>query len=141
MIKRTPQEIADFFGCHIVQDADLSWLLFQEKPVKIESAKVWGGEHSGRIYQELIDVPEGHGWYTIYEPSKPDKAPHQSEVHTHSEYTVEHSYQLNPLISRIKCLMNDGWKPQGGIEVEHLPKSEGYADDACYYYQAMVRGI
>lgn len=78
---------------------------------------------------------------SYYQDSENSENKHQSEVHTHFEYTVEHSYQLNPLISRIKCLMNDGWKPQGGIEVEHLPKSEGYADDACYYYQAMVRGV
>ena len=138
MIKRSPQEIADFFGCHIVQDADLSWLLFQEKPVKIKSAKVGGGEHSGRIYQELIDVPEGHGWYTIYVPSKPeDKSQHQSQVYVHKEYYLVNQDCIDVLLLQVRSLMDDGWTPLGGIAVRTDEKAEYRA----VYYQAMVRGM
>ena len=72
MIKRSPQEVADFFGCHVVKDSDLSWLLFLEEPVRVESAKTWDGNHSGRIYEELVDSSEGFEEKTIYKPQPVD---------------------------------------------------------------------
>ena len=32
MIKRTPQEIADFFQCYVAQDEDGDWYMYKDKP-------------------------------------------------------------------------------------------------------------
>ena len=151
MLKRDPQEIADFFGCYVVQDADDSWLLFEDKPVKINSAKCWDGEFSGRIYQELIDYTKLQDEAVIYKPQPIDaikvfksiqerknSAPHQSEVRTHKEYEIivkvgPHAvWELRAEVNRaIEC----GWSPLGGISVSH-----SHEGNPCIY-QAMVRGL
>lgn len=78
---------------------------------------------------------------SCYQDSENFDNKHQSEVYANKEYYVVVSSGLESLRKRVQNMMNSEWKPQGGIAVEHLPKSEGYADVACFYYQAMVRGL
>ena len=38
MIRRDPQEIADFFGCYVAQNPETGgWYLFREKPERDET--------------------------------------------------------------------------------------------------------
>ena len=75
MIKRTPQEIADFFGCYVAMIADDHWHAFKSKP-EISETGYWGyGYQSGSLYikPEFINPPASHDWHTLYEPALPEK--------------------------------------------------------------------
>lgn len=140
MIKRTPQEIADFFDCYVVQDGSTGvFKAYSEKPEFVMEdpefgiENVWIGKDGESAYiAGLVDVPKNHDFHILYEPSKPkDKALHQSEVHTHKEYIIVGG--CNNRISLEKDIgnnINNGWKLLGGVAV----------DDGLFY-QAMVRGV
>ena len=103
-----------------------------------------------------VEIPDNHFWTMLYEPrscsekirnsinkeaSYSEKAPvsenkpdHLGEVYTHKEYRIEHSLEIEPLNNRITYLMNRGWKPQGGINVNYSPSLK-----TASYHQAMVR--
>lgn len=66
------------------------------------------------------------------------EAPHQSQVHVHQEYQVIADPGASNLFSRVNRLLADGWRPQGGIAVEHI---DGENDSGYILYQAMVRGL
>lgn len=68
------------------------------------------------------------------------EAPHQSQVHVHAEYCIVTNVNPVGLSGHVRELVSEGWRPQGGVAVEHLPKSEGYVQDCCYH-QAMVREL
>lgn len=170
MIKRTPQEIADFTGCYVAQTATGYWFLSEEKPPLRSYG--WITRDRYDLPDGFVNVPEGHSWDHLYEPqgkegkteedfpyftetadsdNKQDaysgkqadsdnkEAPHQSQVHVHTEYCIV--ININPvgLSERVHELISEGWRPLGGVAVEHLPKSEGYVEECCYH-QAMVRG-
>lgn len=142
MIRRTPQEIADFFGCYVAQDMSDRWYAYQKKP-HMERKNTWVTDDGGSICiigDDLFDIPDNHDWTVLYEPrttcEERTEAPHQSEVHVHREYVVEHHTELAPLMSRITVLMNDGWMPQGGIFRDWDKYNSSFR-----YYQAMVRGV
>lgn len=72
--KRTPQEIADFFGCYVAMDEDGSWHLFTEEPSLITDVKeIWMPKNS-RIYIYLfindafLSKPNPINWRTLYRP-------------------------------------------------------------------------
>ena len=72
--KRTPQEIADFFGCYVAMDEDGSWHLFTEEPSLITDVKeIWMPKNS-RIYIYLfindafLSKPNPIDWRTLYRP-------------------------------------------------------------------------
>ena len=74
--KRTPQEIADFFGCYVAMDEDGSWHLFTEEPSLITDVKeIWMPKKS-RIYIYLfindafLSKPNLIDWKTLYRPHK-----------------------------------------------------------------------
>ena len=84
MIKRTPQEIADFFQCYVAQDEDDAgrfFHAFSEKPTLITDEdfgirNIWctPGEPDCISYFvpiECVEVPEGHNYRILYEPRKP----------------------------------------------------------------------
>ena len=145
MIKRTPQEIADFFQCYVAQNESGYFKIYSEKPEFILENEMYGvknvwvmankPEGVFEYITNLVDVPEDHDFHRLYEPNLSEKptgsAPHQSEVHTHKEYIIVGGE--NNRISLQKTVVDnmvDGWKPIGGI--------------ACYnglFYQAMVRGV
>lgn len=147
MIKRSSQEIADFFGCKV-----------QVNPY-IFSAGLWDSNDEikkcvGYLNHELIHMSNTDDDKLTYEPqenqekSDSDKedsscyqdfadsdnnALHQSEVYTNKEYCVVAASDFESLKKRVQNMMNSEWKPQGGIVVEHLKE--------VFFYQAMVRGI
>ncbi len=144
MIKRTPQEIADFFGCYVAQDKIEDWYLYRKKP-SCDGEKRWKCMKDDRIQGFLepsaVNAPGDHEWTHLYEPSNSSEKPdHLGEVFIHQEYCLLTNIDQIELVSQINKMMAEGWLPQGGIAVEHLPKSEGYVRDSCFY-QAMVRGV
>ena len=134
MVRHSPQEIADFFGVYVAQDQSGEWGAYNYEPKLIEKdgeLSVWGTVLGAVWITYLVDTPENHDFHILYEPSKPDKAPHQSEVHTHKEYIIVGG--CNNRISLEKDIgnnINNGWKLLGGVAV----------DDGLFY-QAMVRGV
>ena len=172
MIKRTPQEIADFYGCYVAQDRwDEAWCFYGDRPIRGQQG--WHAlGYLGKIPREFIDVPADHDWTKFYEPQgkewkteddfpcsaetadsdnkqeaysgKPadsdnKEAPHQSQVHVHSEYDVVYGGYPAQLSIKVTQLMHEGWRPLGGVAVEDL--EEKLDDHRCIFYQAMVRGL
>ena len=164
MIKRTPQDIADFYGCYVAQDESGEWYMYKDKPMRNEDRGIWVGSIDDplRIPWMTIDIPADHDWTHLYEPrpyspkstdsdnkeapyswkqvDSDNKASHQSQVHVHAEYCIVTNVNPVGLSGHVRELVSEGWRPQGGVAVEHLPKSEGYVQDCCYH-QAMVRGM
>ena len=162
MNKRTPQEIADFFGCYVVQDRDTgSWGLCENKVELGETG--WRWYTAGNIIPlspDIVIAPADHDWTKLYEPrysenqpisdNKPDpyyadpadsdnKAPQQSEVYTHQEYCILAHNFSRTLSKMVIENMGKGWRPVGGVAVE--PLSGEYNHPECVFYQAMVRGV
>ena len=182
MIRRTPQEIADFFQGYIAQDRDGKWYIYFEKPV-LGPDDLWISAGGMAIsLNRFIKEEFEHSWTTLYEPrditpksgnineesgkncqksdlypylpdsdisaksycpdskdsGSKDSAPHQSQVHTHQEYQVIADPNACDLFSRVNNLIAEGWRPQGGIAVEHI---DGENDSGYILYQAMVRGL
>lgn len=152
MIKRDPQEIADFFGCKVqvnpyTNNTDL-WdsngdirdcVGYLDHQIVLKSNMADG--NSTYEPKEKQEKSEGNSpnsenkncpCYQDFTDSD-NNAPHQSEVHTHREYFVVEA-GLDELASHfekiIHEMLNEGWKLQGGICV-----------DNARYYQAMVRGV
>ena len=139
MIKRTPQEIADFFQCYVAQDENGLWYINGCKPeLKIEKG-YWKPQRTPddfeiNIFSILVSAPADHDWTHLYEPRKADNAPHQSEVFIHKEYRIVKAHkEINPeaFAQGVAVWLNSGWKPCGGI---------AFDKDGCPY-QAMVRGV
>lgn len=154
MTKRSPQEIADFFGCYVAQDQAGSWFLYQDKPILINenvSFAFWAlSEISILLNEKLIDVPANHHWRCLYEPQAKDPvdvfkdvqrrketAPsHLGEVYAHKEYILFSENNPAELMKLVTEKLNDGWELYGS------PFSEASADSReWYHYQAMVRGV
>lgn len=55
MNKRTPQEIADFFGCYVAMDSDGTWYMHETKPEIRDIIWVSQEETLSRLLDELID--------------------------------------------------------------------------------------
>lgn len=72
MIRRTPQEIADFFGCYVAQDEDLSWWIYRNMPCIAKDSWVFSNGMTVEIDESLIsliEVPEDHVWTKLYSPN------------------------------------------------------------------------
>lgn len=73
MIKRTPQEIADFFGCYVAMDKILGsgWYGYALKPHRENTLWFSHNEDPLQLYipSELINIPANHDWTKLYEPS------------------------------------------------------------------------
>lgn len=74
MIKRTPQEIADFFGCYVAQDDKGAWYAYANKPDMIPATDhvrgYWNSvdDSCSCLLYECLFVPENHDWTELYEP-------------------------------------------------------------------------
>ena len=69
MIKRTPQEIADFFGCYVLMSVSGDWYITTEKPDK--DTLNWKIQRYNRwheIIDFMIDAPVDHNWTVLYSP-------------------------------------------------------------------------
>lgn len=145
MIKRTPQEIADFFGCYVAQnERSGSFKIYSEKPEVIIEDEVYGvrnvwvmankPEGVFEYITSLVEVPKDHDFHRLYEPNLSENptgsAPHQSEVHTHREYIIMCADNRITLEQYVMDKINHGWELSGGIAV-----------DKGFFYQAMVRGL
>lgn len=75
MIKRTPQEIADFFGCYVVMDKSGRWYVYRNKPERREKDNVWDNLTGYCLYLDcyFVDIPANHDWTTLYEPALTEK--------------------------------------------------------------------
>lgn len=161
MIRRTPQEIADFFQCYVSQNFSGDWFVHMDKPVMHKGAWI---SHDGIGFpNQLVESPDNHDWEILYEPQPysveapipdnngssysresaiPDNKPdHASEVFIHKEYVVAEGNRTQDLSRKVNILLNHGWKLQGGVAVEYLPESDGYKEGSEIFYQAMVRGL
>lgn len=70
MIKRTPQEIADFFQCYAVQLKSGAWFLYENKP---KFCNVYWERQGGEVFAQskyILNVPNDHDWTHLYEPRK-----------------------------------------------------------------------
>lgn len=72
--KRTPQEIADFFGCYVAMDKDGLWYLYEGKPMVCEGRWKVGDTgdcrclgYSGKFF---LDIPQSSNWRTLYRPHR-----------------------------------------------------------------------
>ena len=71
MIKRTPQEIADFFQCFVVENRDYKvFSLYEEEPdiAPSDSIRDWEGESISSIDPGCIDITPEHKWNKVYVP-------------------------------------------------------------------------
>lgn len=136
MIKKSPQEIADFFGCYVVEDKDGKWYIFQHKPVISEIYWIYespgGGYECGMEITAIINAPVNHNWHILYEPAF--KAPHQSEVYTHKEYILIDASNQQALMEEVTRKLNEGWVLYGYPAIG----ADNYEWNYC---QAMVRGL
>ena len=71
MIKRTPQEIADFFGCYVAQDENGEWWVYVNKPILEEDHWATSNEDAFEIgdLPIEIEVPKDHVWTKLYSPN------------------------------------------------------------------------
>lgn len=145
MIKRSPQEIADFFGCKV-----------QVNPYTF-SANLWDAndeikEGLGYLNHKLIHMSNTADDNLTYEPqekqensgnkdgsyyqdSENSENKHQSEVHIGARYVLLGEFNPYELMRKIDELLNDGFKLYGNPFVGP-ETSYGYI-----HYQAMVRGL
>ena len=151
MIKHTPQEIADFFGCYVAKRNNLSlWTLYSEKP----ALKGGGWEApsftiKGDLHSSLVNVPADHDWMHLYEPNPDNKSdgcyadkadsdnkPNRlGEVYTHKEYVLLCEFQPGPLMQKVNELLQDGFRLYGN------PWTGPDSNYGYIHYQAMVRGV
>ena len=139
------------------------WFVYENRPRPSSRYELWSCPVGDRccILGKLIDAHSDHDWTMLYEPystkpADPDnkeascsgKAPvsenkpdHLGEVYTEKEYCIL-GHGVDRTLSKLVIeAMEEGWKPLGGIAVEHLSKSDGYVTDSSFFYQAMVRGV
>ena len=140
MIKKSPQEIADFFGVYVAQDNEgKQWNLFADKPQQI--GVCWyaeledGGVDYGMDITDFINV-------SAYQQTpicwRMDNAPHQSNVYLHPEngsYRTVTGYTLSEFDNKVHAAMKEGWKP---ISI-HVHSFENASK--VIFYMAMVRGL
>ncbi len=74
MIKRTPQEIADFFQCYVAQQGCGDWTLFNKRPSLRKNFGMMGWEMNDHdngyswIINGWVDAPADYEWTHLYEP-------------------------------------------------------------------------
>lgn len=68
MLKRTPQEIADFTGCWVAQTPTGHWFIAKKRPLLRSYGWFIHIENRYDLPEEVVDVPEGHSWNHLYGP-------------------------------------------------------------------------
>lgn len=159
MIKRTPQEIADFFQCYVAMDRNGEWNIYENRPAIKNGMSFWVADSGfdAEINKVLLEVPADHDWTHLYEPQpcseKPadsinkeasysEKAPvsenkpdHTSEIYTEKEFKLIPAFDPARLEAMISDYLNEGFTLYGNPFV---------VEDRNYgpmIIQAMVRGI
>ena len=162
MIKRTPQEIADFFGCYVAQDKDGDWYIYEKAPALELFDAMWkdGGRSAKTPHEAFMAVPDDHDWTHLYEPQgkegktsgkfpcsdnkskdcysdqavSENKPDHLGEVYTHKEYRIVTAHKEIDSESFAKGVM--AWVERGWIPTGGI----SFDKQGCPY-QAMVRGV
>lgn len=146
MTKRTPQEIADFFGCYVFEaETEGDFYVTKQKPIQDYDCYVMSVDDGALgILSEFVSFPADHDRTHLYEPqsgnqgkTEEDFPNHAKEVYTHKEYRIVSAVaDTEDLDSKVTKLLNEGWKPIGGVAFSQY-------DDNHYetFYQAMVRGV
>ena len=160
MIRRTPQEIADFFQCYVAQDESGEWYMYKDKPIRNEDSGIWVGsiEEPLRITYMTVEIPSDHDWTILYEqrpysekpadsinkeafcsgkaPDSENKPDHASEVYIGERFVLLGEFQPPALMQKVEEYLDKGYRlygnPWTGPDVERC----GYI-----HYQAMVRGV
>ena len=144
MIKRSPQEIADFCQGYVFNSCSASsWVVTPDKPKIVNGEWTW--DHDSILWFTLpvytLDVPVNHHWTHLYEPNyqKPtdsdNKPDHLGEVYTHKEYVLLGEFQPNVLAQKVNELLQDGFRLYGN------PWTGPDSSYGYIHYQAMVRGV
>ena len=139
MIKRSPQEIADFCQGYVFNSCSaLSWVITPDKPKIVNGEWTW--DHDSILWFSLpvyaLDVPADHHWTHLYEPNyqketgSDNKPAHLGEVYTHGEYQIIEGESTPMLQYNVNHLISEGYKLQGSPFVMNN-----------HVYQAMVRGV
>ena len=68
MIKRLPQEIADFTGCWVAQTPTGHWFIAKKRPLLRSYGWFIRIENRYDLPDGFVNVPEGHSWDHLYEP-------------------------------------------------------------------------
>ena len=171
MIKRTPQEIANFFQCYVAQDKDGDWYIYEKAPVADLSEAIWrdGGRSAVTPHEAFMDVPKNHDWTKLYEPqgkegktegdfpnsteqaeSDNKPAPYY-EKQADSDNKASHQSQVH--VHSEYDVIYGGYPEQLSIKVTEM-MHEGWKpvggivclppahrEDSETFYQAMVRGL
>ena len=151
MIKRTPQEIADFFGCYVARDNDLRWHVFRDKPEKkLAYWRINNVKCGTYLNTEFIDTSLCDKRVCLYEPKKKDSIevfkdiqsrkdidakpdPHASEVYVGPEYKMlcgDEAGDGGYIGDLVNGYLAKGWRLYG---------APFYGNG--FIWQAMVRGV
>ena len=148
MIKRDPQEIADFFECKVQVNQCTNNVFLWDSSGDIRGCV-------GCLEHQIVHKSNMADGKLTYEPQKKhensdnkdgsyyqdfadsdNNAPHQSEVHTHREYVLLGEFSPSELCVKVSEYLEKGFKLYG------YPWT-GPDCGRCGYihYQAMVRGL
>lgn len=95
MIKRTPQEIADFFGCYVVQSGENGdWYAMLYKPTRHENGWAYTFVTDVMVINEqLISSSTNHDWTHLYEPHNTHELTHEERMEApHSDNKSDACY-------------------------------------------------
>lgn len=168
MIKRTPQEIADFFGCYVAMAADGTWYITTEKPEKNTfDWKIQRYNRWHKIKDFMIDVPSDHDWTKLYEPQgKEGKTEEDSPYFTETadsdnkeapysgkQADSDNKHQSQVHVHQEYDVIYAEYPERLSIEVTQLIHEgwkpvggivclpPAHREDSETFYQAMVRGL
>lgn len=147
MIKRDPQEIADFFGCKVKVNPYTYNVDLWDTNNDIKECVGYMKHHlvitSNMADGKLTYEPQGNSLNSenkdghCYQDSEnsDNYAPHQSEVHVHSEYKTVSGYSLSEFDRKVNDAISEGWKPLSMAIFPVVPSI------GTVYYMAMVRDV
>ena len=102
MISRTPQEIADFFGCYLVRNKYGDWYLISDKPEIVDGNWVVNRtcEYAIQIDVRLINVSANHDWTTLYSPKSlnsdnKDSSYYPEKANSDNKDIIQESQKIN----------------------------------------------
>lgn len=153
MIRRTPQEIADFFGIYLAQNISGDWHGYEEKPIKQKSGN-WGIRDFSAaeigMDEYIIDLPDYNEYGKLYIPnvsenptgstvSEMEKVVGISEkettkmdsakiAQTSDSYVVVYYDCLEGLTENVNAYLSEGYLLCGNLVV-----------DNSEYYQPMIK--
>ena len=146
MIKRDPQEIADFFGCKVNVNPYTYNVDLWDTNNDIKECVGYMKHHlvltSNMADGKLTYEPQGNSLNSenkdgpYYQDSENSDNKHQSEVYIEAHYVLLGEFQPDTLMQKVEEYLNKGFKLYGNPWTGPDTGSYGYI-----HYQAMVRGV